>query len=116
VRGDPAARRAEARRRSDRLEAFAARGALDRLFRHWADPSPSPGALLASGRKICRLDLDAIGMQRPVAKRLRLAESFLGELSGFIFVQRDDFHCALTDLALPAVFAEHILHEVDDKP
>jgi hypothetical protein len=88
----------------------------DELRERCAQRAAIAGRVLASGRKICGLDLDAIGMQRPVAKRLRRAESFLGQLSGFTFVQRVDFHCALTDLALPAVFAEHILHEVDDKP
>jgi hypothetical protein len=40
------------------------------------------GLRLTSGRVIGRLDLDPVGMQRPVAERLRLAKFPLGHFGG----------------------------------
>ncbi|PJG57223.1 hypothetical protein CVM73_02135 [Bradyrhizobium forestalis] len=58
--------------------------------------------------------MDAIGMQRPVMQRLVLAELCFRPLRGLVLVRGVDLERALTDLALPAVLAEHVLHEPDD--
>src|ERR1700758_1572207 len=54
-------------------------------------------------------------MQRPFAKPFGPAETLLGEFRGHSFAGGVDFHGALADLDLPAVIAEHIFHEADDK-
>src|ERR1700758_2053009 len=54
-------------------------------------------------------------MQRPFAKPFGPAETLLGEFRGHAFAGGVDFHGALADFDLPAVIAEHILHEADDK-
>src|SRR5215471_16756273 len=54
-------------------------------------------------------------MQRPFAKPFGLAEPLLGKFRGHAFVGGVDFHGALADFDLPAVIAEHIFHEADDK-
>jgi hypothetical protein len=70
----------------------------------------------ASGRKIGLRNLDPVGMQRPMVKRLRLAEFPLCQFRGLILGQRVNFQRTLTDFRLSAVFAKHILHEANDKP
>src|SRR6516165_6856671 len=54
-------------------------------------------------------------MQRPFAKPFGLAEPLLGKFRGHAFAGGVDFHGALADFDLPAVIAEHIFHEADDK-
>src|SRR5215471_14041853 len=54
-------------------------------------------------------------MQRPFAKPFGLAESLLGKFRGHAFAGGVDFHGALADFDQPAVIAEHIFHEADDK-
>src|SRR3954452_8509954 len=66
-----------------------------------------------SRRKVSRSDLDAVGMQRPVVQRLVLAKPCLRPLSGFVLVGSVDLERALAHLDLPAVLAEHVLHEPD---
>src|SRR3569832_1914145 len=70
--------------------------------------------LARSNRKIGRVDPDLIRVERPIAERLLLAEILLGKLHRMILGGRVDLERALADLALPAIFAEHVLHEVDD--
>jgi len=72
------------------------------------------GLRLASGRVIGRLDLDPVGMQRPVAKRLRLAKFPLGDFGGLTGIQGVDFQQTLADFDLAAIFPEHVFHEPDD--
>ena len=69
-----------------------------------------------SGREICRGDVNPIGMQRPVTQTLRATEFLLGKFSGLILVRCVDFHYALADLALAAVFAKYVFHEPNNKP
>jgi uncharacterized membrane protein len=47
---------------------------------------------------------------------LRFAESLLRDLGGLILVGGVDFDRALADLALVAVFAKYVLHELNNKP
>jgi len=54
-------------------------------------------------------------VQGPVAQRLFLAEFDLGHLGGLTFAQGVDLECALADLALAAIAAEHVLHEMNDE-
>src|SRR5664279_3572790 len=67
-----------------------------------------------SGRKVGGLDMDAVGVQRPVAERLRLAEFLLGQFRGVTLAGGIDFHRTLADFALPAVLAKHVLQEPND--
>src|SRR5450631_3512854 len=64
-----------------------------------------------SGRKIGLSDVNSVGMKRPVAKRLGLAEFFLGQFGSMALTGSVHFQRALTDFGLPAVFAKHVLHE-----
>jgi hypothetical protein len=68
-----------------------------------------------SGWKIGRPDVDSVGMKRPIAKRLGLAEHLLGKFPGVAFIRGVDFEGTLTDFSLSAVIAEHVLHESNDK-
>src|SRR5450631_1919594 len=68
-----------------------------------------------SGRKIGLGDLDSVGVKRPVAKRLRFAEFSLCPFGGIDFVRSVNFQRTLTNFRLPAVFAEYILQEANDK-
>jgi hypothetical protein len=81
-------------------------------------PAKTAWALAAeqpkSGWKVGCRDPNAVGMKGPVAKRLRLAELLLGQLDGAILAGGVDLERALADLALPAILAEHVLHEVND--
>jgi len=54
-------------------------------------------------------------MQRPFANPFCLAEPLLREFRGHVLAGGVDLHGALADLDLPAVIAEHIFHEADDK-
>src|SRR5271169_1997174 len=69
-----------------------------------------------SGREIGCVDLDSVGMERPVAQRLLFAEFLLCQLPGIAFIGGVDFQRPLTNFHLPAVLAEHVLHEPNDKP
>ena len=73
-------------------------------------------ASVASGRKVGRPDLDPVGMKRPVAERLALAEFPFCELHCIGLIRSVDLEGTLTDFDLPAVFAKHVLHEMNDKP
>src|SRR3954470_13092350 len=75
-------------------------------------PSRRPAAR-PSRRKVSRSDLDAVGMQGPVVQCLVLAKPRLRPLSGFVLVGSVDLERALAHLDLPAVLAEHVLHEPD---
>jgi hypothetical protein len=68
-----------------------------------------------SGRIIRLPDVDSVGMQRPVVKRLRLAEPCLCQLRGLTFIRSVDFQGTLANFAFVAVCAEHVLHEPNDK-
>ena len=68
-----------------------------------------------SGWKIGLFDLNSVGMKRPVAKRLGLAEFLLCEFRSVAFIRSVNFQGALTDFGLSAVFAKHVLHESNDK-
>ncbi|MHC2463671.1 hypothetical protein ACVIHD_002683 [Bradyrhizobium embrapense] len=74
-----------------------------------------PHGLSGSSMQIRRLDPDAIGMQRPVAQRLFLAEFDLGHLGGLTFARGVDLKRALANLALAAIAAKHVLHEMNDE-
>jgi hypothetical protein len=71
--------------------------------------------MIASGWKIGRLDVDSVGVKRPITKRLGLAEHLLGKFPGVAFICGVDLEGTLTDFRLSAVTAEHILHESNDK-
>jgi hypothetical protein len=47
-------------------------------------------------------------------QRLVLAEPRFRTFPGLVLVGGVDLERALADLALPAIFAEHVLHEPDD--
>jgi len=66
-------------------------------------------------RIVGRLDLDAVGMQRPLAKPFGRAEPLLGELRGLGFAQGVDSHGALADFDLSAVLTEHVFQEPGDE-
>src|SRR5215475_12119059 len=73
----------------------------------------SPG----TGRRsswLC-LNLDTIGVQRPIAKALCFTEPPLGEFCRVPLVRSIDVHCALTDVDLETVVPKHVLHKADDK-
>ena len=55
-------------------------------------------------------------MKRPIAKRLCFAEFFLCQFLGVALIFGVDLQRTLTDFRLPAVLAEHILHEPNYKP
>src|SRR5450756_2421321 len=84
---------------------------------HRSDRSPrEPCAPIRhSGRKIGLPDVNSVGMKRPFPKRLGFAEFYLGQFGGVALTGSVDFQRALTDFGLPAVFAEHVLHEANDK-
>src|SRR3981081_3162893 len=69
-----------------------------------------------SGREISLADLDSVGVKRPVVKRLRFAEFSLCQFGGLVLIRSVNFQRALTNFCLSAVFAEHVLHETNDKP
>ena len=81
---------------------------------HPSQPGRADVVVSASGGKISVLDLNSVGMQRPVAKRLGLAEPCLGQLRGLALVCGIDFQTALANFRLPTVGAEHVLHEPND--
>jgi hypothetical protein len=60
-------------------------------------------------------DLNSVGMERPVAKRLALAEFLFCEFGRLTFTRRIDLQGFLADLDLSAVSAEHVFHESNDK-
>src|SRR5450432_1698623 len=80
---------------------------------HRSDRSPRE-PIRHSGRKIGLPDVNSVGMKRPFAKRLGFAEFFLGQFGGVALTGSVDFQRALTNFGLPAVFAEHVLHEAND--
>jgi hypothetical protein len=96
-------------RAADRIAAPARTGMR---LKHLKANAPAPRP---SGRKIGLGDLNSVGMKRPVAKRLRFAEFSLCPFRGIDFVRGVNFQQTLTNFRLPAVFAEHILQEANDK-
>jgi hypothetical protein len=54
-------------------------------------------------------------MYRPVTERLAFAESQLRQFRGLALIRSIDLQRTLADFRLPAVFAEHVLHETNDK-
>jgi hypothetical protein len=62
-------------------------------------PSPHPDAKILRG-KVSRLDLDTVGMQRPVMQRLVLAESCFRPFLGLVLVGGVDLERTLAHLDL----------------
>src|SRR6185312_15987720 len=62
-----------------------------------------------------RADLNAVGMQRPLAKPLAFAELPLGQFGRRILIGGAHFQHALADFDLTSVASEHVLHEADDE-
>ena len=68
-----------------------------------------------SGGKISGLDVNPVGMQRPFAKGLGFAEFSFCHFGGLARIRGIDFKGTLANFQFAAVFAEHVLHEANDK-
>jgi hypothetical protein len=67
------------------------------------------------GRKVGGIDLQAIGVERPIVRGVDLAESILGLLLGFPVVAGIKLDGSLADLVPLAVVAQDVLDEADDE-